>query len=351
MPSETKRKAEDDVKETVENATQDELKKAKLDSPSLHGKCTCGNLNVTLKSADAVNGVSFCHCLSCRRWASAPVAMIFGVKEFDDVQFDGEITERSHDMKDWITHRRRCKTCGCDAGVRLERGGHSSIYLPTTLFLDEDGKLPSALQKPTAHSFYGLHGIDFADDGLPKFTGFANYSEEYKPKEADEKKDAKDQAATKDEGEKPAESSPVEGKCTCGELKIEIKSVESIKGIGFCHCKRWNGAPITEHIEMKDKNDVTFKGDFTERTTFSGEWKTHRRRCKNCGCDAGTRAEFGGVESYYLPAEFFIDGNGQLPLKFPKPSAHSFYKLRVVDLKDDLKKYEGWPHVSPEITA
>ncbi|KAJ3098593.1 hypothetical protein HDU97_003902 [Phlyctochytrium planicorne] len=112
------------------------------------------------------------------------------------------------------------------------------------------------------------------------------------PKKA--KTDAEAKSPTKSPT-KAAAKSPMDGTCQCGGIKVHVSDAAELKEPGFC------------------------------------------------------QAVFGGNSNFYFPAALFCDADGKLSKFIKKPNVHSFYKSRIIDMKDGIKKYEGFPGMSAEV--
>lgn len=156
------------------------------------------------------------------------------------------------------------------------------------------------------------------------------------------------------------------GGCICGSVSYEVtgKPIRSV----YCHCtlcQRLNGmSPRRSWLDLAQIPRVDLAcafihtihfpasaftwtheepyGDVIE--TYSVEskpWKT-RSRCKKCGCC---------VSSYNARANRRSIWSGQLErdelekIKYwadLRPTAHIFYGTRMLDIQDDLAKWEGY---------
>ncbi|KAJ7687381.1 hypothetical protein B0H17DRAFT_1070030 [Mycena rosella] len=78
-------------------------------------------------------------------------------------------------------------------------------------------------------------------------------------------------------------------------------------------------------------------------------WKT-RYRCKNCGCCVGsynTKTENWSVWGTQLERN---EGGITKNWEVVKPTAHIFYETRLVDVDDELSKWEGYEYKSTRIS-
>jgi hypothetical protein len=124
------------------------------------GRCLCGA--VTYRFDGAPHWSAYCHCESCRRNCSAPVAAFFGVGR-GDFRWTGAtpaLFESSPGVR-----RLFCGRCGTPMAYDAERDTRS-IHLYAASLDD-----PAAF-RPTAHVFAAerLPWFDVADD-LPRHEG------------------------------------------------------------------------------------------------------------------------------------------------------------------------------------
>lgn len=125
------------------------------DAQEHHGSCYCGAVTVTVSGPPVVQG--YCHCLSCRKWHSAPINAWSGWPA-NKVSVSGPITESD---KDPGSGRISCSKCGGNVANRKPTAKMMVIY-PMTL-------ANSGLDfQPNMHIFYDERVMD-VNDGLPKF--------------------------------------------------------------------------------------------------------------------------------------------------------------------------------------
>ena len=120
------------------------------------GSCYCGTVTITVTGEPVA--AAYCHCLSCRKWHSAPVNA-WSAWPAERVSFAGGEVIMS--LKDPGSVRKSCAICGgCVANEKPEHG--LTVVYPMTL-TDSDYQF-----KPAFHLFYGERVLDIAD-GLPKY--------------------------------------------------------------------------------------------------------------------------------------------------------------------------------------
>ncbi|MGI9248953.1 MAG: GFA family protein, partial [Woeseiaceae bacterium] len=101
------------------------------DTTEKRGKCLCGSISITAKSAG--NSVGACHCGMCRRWGGGPFM------EIDcgaDVTFDGDEHVSVFDSSAWA-ERGFCNKCGTHLFYRIKATGQHMI--PVGIFPDDAG--------------------------------------------------------------------------------------------------------------------------------------------------------------------------------------------------------------------
>ena len=125
-------------------------------SKVLKGSCFCGAVELRVTGDPVAMG--YCHCVSCRHWAAAPVnAYTMWVPDAVEVTKGQEniVTYNKTEKSD----RKFCKTCG----------GHIlTNFTPISLIDVYAAVIPDLEFKPTRHVFYEERVINIKD-GLPKF--------------------------------------------------------------------------------------------------------------------------------------------------------------------------------------
>lgn len=96
-----------------------------------HGRCLCGGVQITAKSAS--DSVGACHCGSCRRWSGGP---FMEIECGTDVLFEGEEHISIFNSSAWA-ERGFCRECGTHLFYRLKESGEH--MMPVGLFEDSDG--------------------------------------------------------------------------------------------------------------------------------------------------------------------------------------------------------------------
>ncbi|KAJ7070671.1 Mss4-like protein [Mycena amicta] len=130
--------------------------------------------------------------------------------------------------------------------------------------------------------------------------------------------------------------------CLCGSLsfKLEDKPLFSI----FCHCtrcQRADGAAFVSTMHWPPTAfSWTYTADVTPLVENLGDVTLYRcEKCRSCAAtqmgDSGNWAIRG--------AHLARDENGKIiDFESVKPTCHIFYNTRIVDVADDLPKWEGF---------
>ncbi|KAF7347500.1 hypothetical protein MVEN_01506200 [Mycena venus] len=150
-------------------------------------------------------------------------------------------------------------------------------------------------------------------------------------------------------------STPIHaGACFCGAVSYTVTGKPTLSA--YCHCSRcqiMNGSAFIwtihfpasafswTHPEQHDAATDTY-------ITEGKPWKT-RFRCRKCGtCVASynNKTEHWSVWG----VQFERDEKGVTKdLDSVKPTAHIFYETRLVDVNDELSKWEGYEDKSTRI--
>ncbi|GBE84404.1 Mss4-like protein [Sparassis latifolia] len=143
----------------------------------------------------------------------------------------------------------------------------------------------------------------------------------------------------------------LKGSCYCGSVSYSVAGGPVLSA--YCHCincQRLSGCPFihTVHVEF-DAFSWTHPpphGAQLESYTIENKpWKT-RWRCKQCGvCVAGHNAQTDNWSIWGPHLERGEDGKIK-DWGVVKPTAHIFYVTRVLDVDDDLGKWEGYENKS-----
>ena len=119
------------------------------------GECYCGAVSVRVRGEPVFT--AYCHCKSCRKWHSAPIAALAGWPT-EDVIIEGETVQSSTNDQ---TLRTSCIKCG--GGILTAKPGLGLIVVYPSILSDS-----GFAYRPAAHIFYGERVMDVSD-GLAKF--------------------------------------------------------------------------------------------------------------------------------------------------------------------------------------
>lgn len=109
------------------------------------GRCLCGA--VRFETAGEPKWVSFCHCESCRRATSSPVAAYASFRD-DQLVFSGDTPAVFRSSPD--VERAFCRRCGSPIWYRHDAlPGESHLFLAS---FDDDRNW-----QPEKHDFYSEH--------------------------------------------------------------------------------------------------------------------------------------------------------------------------------------------------
>lgn len=123
--------------------------------PSYQGSCFCGAVTFTVKTAPAL--MAYCHCDSCRHWASSPVSA-FTLWKPDALEITRGEDNIATFNKTPGSARKWCKNCG----------GHLFTDHPDMGLIDIPAAvLPTLKFKPQLHVNYQETVLKLKD-GLPK---------------------------------------------------------------------------------------------------------------------------------------------------------------------------------------
>ncbi|KAF8504965.1 Mss4-like protein [Hysterangium stoloniferum] len=152
---------------------------------------------------------------------------------------------------------------------------------------------------------------------------------------------------------------PLEGACFCGAITFAAAPPILLKA--YCHCsncQRLSGCPFihTVHFPKSTFKWTHGKSGEDPLTTLDGYSlpnKPHktRYRCKTCAvCVASYNAE---KEKWSIWGALFPRGEDNRLRKdvweVIKPDAHIFYDTRMVDINDDLEKWDGYKDISTRL--
>ncbi|KAK7063887.1 Mss4-like protein [Favolaschia claudopus] len=136
------------------------------------------------------------------------------------------------------------------------------------------------------------------------------------------------------------------GACFCGSVSYTVTGKPKLSA--FCHCTRCQRLSGSTFIWTIHFPAPAFTWTHLEPHTAALDsyvtdgkpWKT-RYRCKRCGvCVASHNTQTDNVSVWGVHLE--RDENGVTKdLDSIKPTAHTFYATRILDVGDNLGKWEG----------
>lgn len=142
----------------------------------------------------------------------------------------------------------------------------------------------------------------------------------------------------------------MKGGCFCGEASFVLSTPPVLSA--YCHCticQRLNACPFvhTMHFEAS-----AFAWTHTSSLdSFSIPEKPHKKRwrCKNCGTNISS---YNSTTNRWSVWGCGMERNDDGKIKnwdIIKPTVHMFYGTRVLDVGDDLGKWEGYENKSAEL--
>jgi len=147
----------------------------------------------------------------------------------------------------------------------------------------------------------------------------------------------------------------LQGGCFCMRIRYSIYLNTNPLLSAYCHCTRCQrlfGAPFIHTIHLRP---VTFEWTTapTPISEVADEYVVfdvnHRFRCKTCGTPVAGWNETKQKWSVW-GATLDRDTDGRIiNWSFVKPTDHIFYGTRMVDVLDDLRKWDGYSNRSDEI--
>ncbi len=129
-----------------------------------------------------------------------------------------------------------------------------------------------------------------------------------------------------------------EGSCACGAVKVAAEGDPAVSG--YCHCescRRWHTAPVNAWAGwVADAVTVTQGEDqILEYDNSKQGGGSIRGACRLCGSGVLNRTR-SGFTVVYPSALFGTDYVHQ-------PTAHIYYRERVLDMQDGLPKFADLP--------
>ncbi|KAF8549607.1 hypothetical protein OG21DRAFT_1515022 [Imleria badia] len=155
----------------------------------------------------------------------------------------------------------------------------------------------------------------------------------------------------------PEDVTPLlKGGCFCGAVTFSIFGPPLLSA--YCHCtncQRLTGCPFVHTIHVKE-TDFVWAWLRTEPTSsrldyYENPLKQYKRRfrCKQCGVPV---ASFNAKTAQYSVRGATLErgSDGEiLEWERVKPTAHQFYGTRMLDVNDELGKWEGYEGKSEKL--
>ncbi|KAF8327928.1 Mss4-like protein [Cantharellus anzutake] len=151
--------------------------------------------------------------------------------------------------------------------------------------------------------------------------------------------------------------STLHGGCFCKRVRYSIDVDIPPLLNAYCHCTRCQklfGAPFIHTIHLRPE---AFKWTTAPipLSNVTDEYVVinvkHRFRCKTCGSHIASWNEAKQKWSVW-GATLDRDVNGRIiDWSFVKPTDHMFYGTRMLDIPDNLGKWEGYPNQSEPVHA
>ena len=131
--------------------------------------------------------------------------------------------------------------------------------------------------------------------------------------------------------------------CYCNTVQYEVCSDPVDAKICHClACQKLHGAPM-QWAAIFHKHDVRITAGIDHLSFYNNERNKHERilPCKvSCAICGTLIADEGRKMWLAFPSLFDFGHVSVVPTKF-KPTCHIFYRMRVLDMNDDLPKWSG----------
>jgi len=143
----------------------------------------------------------------------------------------------------------------------------------------------------------------------------------------------------------------LKGTCFCGNVSLTLSAPPVLSA--YCHCilcQRLNACPFV-HTMHFEASAFTWM-DPSSLHGFSIPEKPHKKRwqCKNCGTNVSS---YNSATNRWSVWGCGLERDGEGKLKnwdIIKPTSHIFYGSRVLDISDDLCKWEGYENKSAKLS-
>ncbi|KAI0307625.1 Mss4-like protein [Multifurca ochricompacta] len=148
----------------------------------------------------------------------------------------------------------------------------------------------------------------------------------------------------------PSPSSPLTGSCFCGAITYALSSPPVLRA--YCHCtqcQRLTGCPFIHTLHFPS-SAFSWTHDAPVHTFINPHrpWKT-RTRCQVCGvtiASHNSKTDRVSVWGSHLARD---DSGCILHWEDVRPTAHMFYGTRLLEIDDNLGKWEGYEGKSDRI--
>ncbi|KAF8899260.1 Mss4-like protein [Infundibulicybe gibba] len=144
------------------------------------------------------------------------------------------------------------------------------------------------------------------------------------------------------------------GSCFCGSVSYEVKGTPIMSA--YCHCtlcQRLNGSAFIHTLHFPSSSfswthPAPQNAVLDSYSVHGKPWKI-RWRCRQCGSTAASHNIQKDKWSVWgAQLERGVDGK-ILDWNLLRPTAHMFYTTRMLDIDDELDKWEGYPEQSSRI--
>jgi len=149
----------------------------------------------------------------------------------------------------------------------------------------------------------------------------------------------------------------LQGGCFCMRVRYSICMTTNPSLSAYCHCTRCQrlfGAPFIHTIHLDPASKFEWTTASTTISDVADEYVVfdvkHRFRCKTCGTHV---ASWNTAKQKWSVWGATLDRNADgriINWSLVKPTDHIFYGTRMLDVLDDLGKWEGYPNRSNPIT-
>ncbi|KAI0794970.1 Mss4-like protein [Abortiporus biennis] len=141
------------------------------------------------------------------------------------------------------------------------------------------------------------------------------------------------------------------GSCFCGQVTYTVSGKPILSA--YCHCtlcQRLTASPFvhTVHFEPSAFTWTHTESENSRLETYSPPSKPYktRYRCKSCGSGVSSLNSKTNTCSVW-GATFERTPDGKIKAwDIIKPTAHTFYETRMLDINDELSKWDGYEEKS-----